>query len=70
MISMRCLIPMATWMLLSIASGQPGLGALYPDNSPVLPPLTQQALLLPDSERYSYVFDGNAQLIDHCLTTH
>ncbi|MGV8040077.1 MAG: lamin tail domain-containing protein [Thermoanaerobaculaceae bacterium] len=33
------------------------------------PVLTKQALSVPDADRYSYVFDGTSQVIDHALTT-
>mgnify|MGYP001825975166 CR=1 FL=1 len=33
------------------------------------PNLTNQVELLPASERYSFVFEGNAQALDHALTT-
>ena len=35
----------------------------------VSPNLTNQALTLPADERYSFVFNGNAQILDHALTT-
>lgn len=33
------------------------------------PPLTNQILSLPAEERYSYIFGGTAQVLDHALTT-
>ena len=36
----------------------------------VQPDLADQVLSLPSSQRYSFVFDGNAQVLDHALTTH
>jgi len=33
------------------------------------PNLTDQVLSLPPEERYSFVFDGSAQVLDHALTT-
>ena len=35
--------------------------------SPVTSPLTNMTLSLPPEERYSYVFEGNAQALDHVL---
>ncbi|PHN02949.1 endonuclease/exonuclease/phosphatase family protein [Flavilitoribacter nigricans] len=48
-------------------TGNSGLGALYPLESIVMPPLQDLGQLLPATERYSYVFDGSAQQIDHAL---
>ncbi|MCB0588375.1 MAG: hypothetical protein KDD06_23990 [Phaeodactylibacter sp.] len=50
-------------------SGTPSLGAQYPVVSIVDPPLANQAELLPQQERYSYVFEGSAQILDQCLTS-
>ncbi|MFC2139956.1 hypothetical protein ACFLR4_04770, partial [Bacteroidota bacterium] len=35
----------------------------------VNPDLTNQVLSLPQDERYSYTFEGNAQVLDHALTS-
>lgn len=48
--------------------GQNSLGALLPPLSITVPPLANQLESLPPSERYSYVFQGSAQALDHCLT--
>ena len=32
-------------------------------------PLTNQSLTIPLEEQYSYIYQGNAQILDHCLTT-
>lgn len=48
-------------------AGQPSLGALYAPVPIVAPPLQKMIESLPSQERYSYVYQGNAQAIDHCL---
>jgi len=50
-------------------SGQASLGAQLPPLPIVSPPLVNQVELLPAEERYSYVFEGNAQVLDQCLTS-
>ena len=50
-------------------AGTPSLGAEYPVQNIVSTPLTNQSLTLPIEEQYSYVFQNNAQILDHCLTT-
>ncbi len=50
-------------------AGLPSLGAQFPPLNIVDPPLSDQLQSLPASERYSYVFDGSAQALDHCLTS-
>ncbi|KGE85620.1 MAG: T9SS type A sorting domain-containing protein [Phaeodactylibacter xiamenensis] len=50
-------------------AGLPGLGAQFPLLNIVDPPLSDQLQSIPPPERYSYVFDGNAQALDHCLTS-
>lgn len=49
-------------------TGEPSLGAAF-ETIPVLekPLINYSTTLLPKEERYSYVFNGNAQLLDHCL---
>ncbi|MCB0635838.1 MAG: endonuclease/exonuclease/phosphatase family protein, partial [Lewinella sp.] len=55
--------------VLSQMTGTSSLGALYPIAEIVDPPLVNHTANLPQTERYSYVFDGSAQLIDHILST-
>ena len=50
-------------------AGTPSLGAEYPVENIVSTPLTNQGLTLPIEEQYSYIFQDNAQILDHCLTT-
>ena len=45
------------------------LGASLPTLETVDPPLRDQVLRLPKRERYSFLFDGSAQVLDHVLTT-
>lgn len=44
-------------------------GALIPATDEVDPDLTNQLLSEPAAERYSFVFDGSAQALDHSLTS-
>jgi predicted extracellular nuclease len=44
-------------------------GALIPVTPLVSPTLTNQTLNMPEAERYSFVFDGTAQSLDHAITT-
>jgi predicted extracellular nuclease len=44
-------------------------GALIPATDEVDPDLTNQLLSEPEAERYSFVFDGSAQALDHSLTS-
>jgi endonuclease/exonuclease/phosphatase family metal-dependent hydrolase len=37
--------------------------------SPTSPVLTNQVLTLPESERYSFSFEGNAQVLDHAISS-
>jgi len=55
--------------VLNQIAGTPSLGAEYPVENIVSTPLTNQGLTLPMEEQYSYVFQDNAQILDHCLTT-
>ncbi len=50
--------------------GQPAdaTQALLPGTDEVDPDLTNQVLSLPSEERYSFIFGGNAQVLDHMLT--
>lgn len=50
-------------------SGGQSLGAQFPPLPAVSPPLVNQVELLPAEERYSYVFEGSAQVLDQCLTS-
>lgn len=45
------------------------LGALVPGTDEVDPNLLNQTLNVPASERYSFVFGGSAQTLDHALTS-
>jgi predicted extracellular nuclease len=45
------------------------LGALIPATDEVDPDLTNQTLNVPAAERYSFVFAGTAQTLDHVLTS-
>lgn len=45
------------------------LGALVPATDEVDPNLTNQTLNMPADERYSFVFDGSAQSLDHVVTS-
>lgn len=48
--------------------GTNSLGALFPLENIVQPPLRNLTLThQPPAEHYSYVFDGSAQMLDHCL---
>ena len=50
-------------------AGTPSLGAAF-EIEPVLDnPLVTYTDLLPEAERYSFVFRGNAQILDHVLST-
>ena len=49
-------------------SGQPSLGAEYPPQTIVSPPLTIQSLQIPAEDQYSFIFEGNSQVLDHFLT--
>lgn len=53
--------------VLNQISGHPSLGAQYPVQPLVNPPLQRPEAALPPGERYSYVFEGSAQLLDHAL---
>jgi predicted extracellular nuclease len=44
-------------------------GALLPATAEISQPLTNQTLNMPADERYSFVFDGNAQSLDHAITS-
>ena len=50
-------------------SGGGSLGAQIPPQSIVTPNLINHTANLSAEERYSFVFQGNAQMIDHCLST-
>ena len=45
-------------------------GAIQPGHADVVEPnLTDQVSTLPAAERYSFIFEGSAQVLDHTLTT-
>lgn len=50
-------------------AGTPTEGALLANQNIVSPPLIKYFDQLPETERYSFIFEGNAQMIDHCLST-
>ena len=50
-------------------AGTPTEGALLSNMNIVSPPLIKYVDRLPETERYSFIFQGNAQMIDHCLST-
>lgn len=49
-------------------SGQPSLGAEFEKDDIITNPLTNHSILVSPEERYSFIFRGNAQILDHCLT--
>lgn len=49
-------------------TGRSTLGAQFSPLPIVDPPLDNQLSSLPVMQRYSYIFRGNAQSLDHCLT--
>jgi endonuclease/exonuclease/phosphatase family metal-dependent hydrolase len=49
-------------------SGTESLGAIFTQEDIVDPPLTNHMLDLPEEEQYSFVFNGSAQILDHCLS--
>ena len=50
-------------------SGHPSEGASLTNQNIVTPALVEVSTMVPPAERYSYVYQNNAQMIDHCLTT-
>ncbi|PJB78241.1 MAG: hypothetical protein CO090_07240 [Acidobacteria bacterium CG_4_9_14_3_um_filter_49_7] len=46
------------------------LGAMMPATDEINPDFTDLVLTSPHSNRYSYVHDGNTQIIDHILASH
>ncbi|HFC00057.1 MAG TPA: hypothetical protein ENJ53_04550, partial [Phaeodactylibacter sp.] len=48
-------------------AGTPSLGAEYPVQNIVSFPLTNFSTSVAKKEQYSYVYQGNAQILDHCL---
>ncbi|MGZ8778548.1 MAG: endonuclease/exonuclease/phosphatase family protein, partial [Thermoanaerobaculia bacterium] len=52
-----------------IAGSLDPAGAVLPGTDEVNPNLTNQVLRVPAGDRYSYVFLGNAQVLDHALTS-
>ncbi len=55
--------------VLSQLEGSSSLGALFPVQPIVSPPLTNISTAGTAEERYSFVFQGSAQMLDHCLVT-
>lgn len=55
--------------VLSQIIGQPTIGALFEPQPIVNPPLVDYASQLPAEEQFSYIFEGSAQQLDHCLST-
>lgn len=49
-------------------TGTEGLGAIFTQEDIVDPPLNNHMLDLPAEEQYSFVFNGSAQILDHCLS--
>ncbi|MEO0726194.1 MAG: endonuclease/exonuclease/phosphatase family protein [Bacteroidota bacterium] len=55
--------------VLSQLEGSSSLGALFPVEPVVSPPLTNVSTTGAADENYSFVFQGSAQVLDHCLST-
>ncbi len=55
--------------VMSQITGQPSLGADFETEPVLTTPLTNHVLSVPAEDRYSFVFQGNAQVLDHCLST-
>lgn len=54
--------------VMSIITGQPSLGAQRSTDAIVDPPLINHTADIAPEERYSFVFSGNAQILDHILS--
>ena len=50
-------------------AGTPTEGALFGNENIVNPPLIKHSEKLAEVDQYSFIFEGNSQLIDHCLST-
>lgn len=50
-------------------AGRTSLGAQFTPSPIVHPPLLNLVEQLPSAERYSYVYEGSAQVLDHCLAS-
>lgn len=50
-------------------AGTPTEGALLGNENIVSPPLIKHSEQLAAVDRYSFIFQGNSQMIDHCLST-
>lgn len=51
-------------------AGTPSIGAQFPPSPQgVIPLINISATFPPEEERYSFVFRGNAQMLDHCLVS-
>ncbi|MEL7249186.1 MAG: endonuclease/exonuclease/phosphatase family protein [Bacteroidota bacterium] len=55
--------------VLSQLEGSSSLGALFPVEPVVSPPLANVSTAGAADENYSFVFQGSAQVLDHCLST-
>jgi hypothetical protein len=56
--------------VLAQLTGNTSLGAEFPVMEIIEPPLLiNHSLSVPPEEQYSYIFDGNAQILDHCIST-
>jgi predicted extracellular nuclease len=56
--------------MVGIISGDPDpAGSLFPSDDIVNPNLINHIYSLPEEERYSFVYDGDAEALDHVLTT-
>ncbi len=56
--------------VLAQLTGEPSLGAEFPVIEIIEPPLlTNHSLSVAPEEQYSFVFAGNAQILDHCIST-
>ena len=50
-------------------TGQNSLGAQFEVEEVIDIPLVNQSLSVSQEEQYSYIFGGNAQILDHCLSS-
>ncbi len=55
--------------VLAQLTGEPSLGSEYAVLDIVETPLVNHSLSVPEEEQYSFIFRGNAQILDHCLST-
>ncbi len=54
--------------VLAQLTGDASLGSEFPVLDIVEIPITNHSLSVPEDQQYSYVFRGNAQILDHCLS--